>query len=432
MADSEHTPTLSLCIPTYNRAELLEYYLDNLAGLDEAEIDYEVVVLNHASTDGTADMLKKKQKNMKHLRVYHQKHQVSLSGQFIAAARLAKGKYTICMADDDKLIVDKLKYYIDFMESQEDVVACYTPWQAYDDEAEKVLHGYFDVPEKVTFNKEQGFELFAFIAQKGLYPEIALFRTDVLQQVMFTREGGAFHHFIWLYELSKRGTVAFLPENFYLEVAVVKSRFNRDSRLNLELTLSYLDNFRAGLELMVMRIIHDLGGDRISPETRNNMHEALLNYLLARVQVAFNRAMHTGDFLAASELAQRIMLWRGPFRQDLMQCAQHALFGAGVQQAVWLFQSMSWKEELVLFGFEASDGVETMLKKHYPDISVRVLDEQKIRDSVDAEKALLLVKLSRQKEQFSDMFLPGHIISLEETTDYFKFFPMKYTLEAAA
>lgn len=425
------TPTLSICIPTYNRADLLEYCLEQLRALDTTGLDYEVVVLNHASTDHTATVLEKAVKRWSNLRVYHQTRQVYLGGQLIAALRLARGEFVMALADDDKIIPNQLAEYVRQMQASPNVVVTYTPWLAYDDTTEKVLHGYFTVPAKRSFHAGEVFELFKFMAEQQIYPEIAIYRNSALQQVSFSYDGAPLHNFIWCVELAKHGEIVFQPEPFYYEVAAVKPQFARTTRINIDMTLTYLDHMRAGIEVMVMRIIHASGGGMVSPEARMGIHEVLLNYLLARLIVAFNRSMIIGDYLSASGLAQRIMLWRGAFREDLEKQAMQALLGAGVQQVGWLLHSMSWKEELVVYGITKTELIRNILNMRYPEIKVRFLDEATIREEVDPEMALLMVRDSQQKAAFAGMFLPGHIISLEETIAYNKFYPLNVSLADA-
>ena len=421
---TQKRPQLSICIPTYNRAEILKYCLENLRALDAFGIDYEIVVLNHASTDGTAAMLANAQKNWPNLRVYHQTKQVSLAGQCVASLRLARGELSFIMADDDKLVMDPFAACVRHMLAHPTLVATYAPWHAYDDANEKVLHGYFEVPTPTEFTTGQGFDMFKFMASRVMYPEIVVFRRAALEQVMFTHNGGASHNALWMLELLKHGTVRIQPEVFYLEVAVLKPQFTRPSRLNLDFTLSYLDNTRASLEMMVMRIIQTSGGDMISPDSRHGIHEILLSYLLPRLEVSFNRAMAAGDYLAASELAQRVMLWCGPFRQDLPQLVQQALFCAGIQQIGWMLESMSWKEELAVYDFNPNESIESVIHIRFPHLRIRILDAQQIL-ALDPEKTLVMVRYTKQKEQFTERFLPGHVVSLEETIEFRKICPMQ-------
>jgi glycosyltransferase involved in cell wall biosynthesis len=52
-----HLPSLSVLIPTYNRAEVLKQTLDALVEVDRSEIHCEIVVIDNNSTDKTADVV---------------------------------------------------------------------------------------------------------------------------------------------------------------------------------------------------------------------------------------------------------------------------------------------------------------------------------------------------------------------------------------
>ena len=52
------TPLLSICIPTYNRAEYLEKSLDSLVNQENFS-QIEVVISDNASTDATSDVCRK-------------------------------------------------------------------------------------------------------------------------------------------------------------------------------------------------------------------------------------------------------------------------------------------------------------------------------------------------------------------------------------
>ena len=52
------SPTLSLCLATYNRARYLDRYLTHhLGALDASGLDYELVVSDNCSTDETPEIL---------------------------------------------------------------------------------------------------------------------------------------------------------------------------------------------------------------------------------------------------------------------------------------------------------------------------------------------------------------------------------------
>src|SRR5438876_1377819 len=54
----DHLPSLTILIPTYNRAEALSQTLDALVNVDRTEIDCAIVVIDNNFTDNTAEVVK--------------------------------------------------------------------------------------------------------------------------------------------------------------------------------------------------------------------------------------------------------------------------------------------------------------------------------------------------------------------------------------
>ena len=50
---------LSICIPTYNRGNMLEYCLESIVRQDSFDRRTEVIILDNHSTDNTAEIAKK-------------------------------------------------------------------------------------------------------------------------------------------------------------------------------------------------------------------------------------------------------------------------------------------------------------------------------------------------------------------------------------
>src|SRR5437764_3267862 len=57
MPGSSGSPKLSIVIPTYNRREMLRQALESLAGQDVPPGEFEVIVADDGSSDGTGEMV---------------------------------------------------------------------------------------------------------------------------------------------------------------------------------------------------------------------------------------------------------------------------------------------------------------------------------------------------------------------------------------
>lgn len=92
-----NTPILSVCIPTFNRRALLEKTLESL--YDQTFQDYELIVCDDCSTDGTWDFLKSL--NLSKLKILHNVENLHLSGNMTRLFKVACGKYIGMQHDHD-------------------------------------------------------------------------------------------------------------------------------------------------------------------------------------------------------------------------------------------------------------------------------------------------------------------------------------------
>jgi glycosyltransferase involved in cell wall biosynthesis len=119
-------PKVSICIPTYNREELLKETIESI--FMQTYKDYEVVIVDDGSTDDTEQMIKD---TGYPVRYYWQEN----SGD--AAARnklikLADGRYISFLDSDDLLPPDALERMVDVMSQEPEDVIVYGPYVAID------------------------------------------------------------------------------------------------------------------------------------------------------------------------------------------------------------------------------------------------------------------------------------------------------------
>ena len=114
----KNTVTVSICIPTYNRKDYLKETLDSI--LAQTYKDYEIVIVDDGSTDGTEDMLKQ----LGFPVTYHWQEN---SGDAVARNKLielARGQYISFIDSDDLLLPDAIEKLVKIMQTEdEDVIA---------------------------------------------------------------------------------------------------------------------------------------------------------------------------------------------------------------------------------------------------------------------------------------------------------------------
>jgi glycosyltransferase involved in cell wall biosynthesis len=114
---------VSVCIPTYNREKLLKETLDSVFAQNYK--DFEVVIVDDGSTDGTKEML---ENNGYKVRYFRQKN----SGDASARNRLiqeAQGNYITFLDSDDLLFPDSLERLVTEMRGRDDLIV-YGPYVA--------------------------------------------------------------------------------------------------------------------------------------------------------------------------------------------------------------------------------------------------------------------------------------------------------------
>ena len=119
-------PTISVCVLTYNRKDYLKETLESV--FRQTYKDFEVIVLDDGSSDGTEEMIK----GMKFPVRYYWQENKGDAGAKNAAIKMASGKYVSLLDSDDLLFDDALAWLISKIDGQEDCIA-YGPYIRIDE-----------------------------------------------------------------------------------------------------------------------------------------------------------------------------------------------------------------------------------------------------------------------------------------------------------
>ncbi len=115
---------ISLCITTYNRANFLDSTLNNIVPLVKGKDNVEIVIVDGASTDNTAEVVRKFQKISPHL-VYHCREKNSgVDRDMAKCIQLACGEYCWLFSDDDMLKPDAIERMLKEVESGCEIYLC--------------------------------------------------------------------------------------------------------------------------------------------------------------------------------------------------------------------------------------------------------------------------------------------------------------------
>ncbi len=111
---------VSVVIPTYNRAAFLEEAIESVLSQDYE--DYELIVVDDGSTDGTGDMVGRFAGRMTFIRQDNR----GVSCARNSGIEISTGEYIALLDSDDMWLPDKLSSQIDFFTRNPDALICHT------------------------------------------------------------------------------------------------------------------------------------------------------------------------------------------------------------------------------------------------------------------------------------------------------------------
>ncbi|MDX2100683.1 MAG: glycosyltransferase [Leptolyngbyaceae cyanobacterium bins.59] len=106
-------PKVSVCIPTYNRVQLLPYAIESV--LHQTLTDLEVIVCDDGSTDGTAERMAQVQDDR--VRYIRHPQNIGKSNNMRSGFDAATGEYFIKFDDDDRLTPEFLAHTVAILDS---------------------------------------------------------------------------------------------------------------------------------------------------------------------------------------------------------------------------------------------------------------------------------------------------------------------------
>ena len=112
---SKEKPTVSVIIPTYNRAKLLPRAIKSV--LNQTFKDFEVIIVDDGSTDNTEEVINEFQKHNKRIKyIRHEKNKGAAAARN-TGIKIAQGEYIAFQDSDDEWLPNKLEKQMEIFES---------------------------------------------------------------------------------------------------------------------------------------------------------------------------------------------------------------------------------------------------------------------------------------------------------------------------
>ncbi len=107
-------PKVSVCMPCYNRQDYIGQSIESV--LVQSFQDFELVITDNCSTDGTVEIIKKYASKDSRIRFYVNDSNLGLVSNFNKGILLSSGQYIKCLHSDDLLAPRCLEVFVDVMD----------------------------------------------------------------------------------------------------------------------------------------------------------------------------------------------------------------------------------------------------------------------------------------------------------------------------
>jgi glycosyltransferase involved in cell wall biosynthesis len=125
---------ISIVLPTYNQAEYLPQTLDSI--FNQTWRDFELIVVNDGSTDGTPHILEDYQ-HQYDFTVVHQENK-KLPSALNAGFRIARGEYLTWTSSDNIMLPHMLKVLVNALDRHPEIGLVYADWELIDEYGRKL------------------------------------------------------------------------------------------------------------------------------------------------------------------------------------------------------------------------------------------------------------------------------------------------------
>ena len=298
-------PRLSIGLPVYNGEKLIAESIEALLG--QSYEDFELIISDNASTDGTGDICRSYEKKDPRIRYIRQPHNIGLNPNHNFVVRQARGELFKMASHDDLYARDLLKRCIDALDENPQAVLAHS-WEARIDKSGSVT----EVLEySVAADAPRAPERFRSMLFDGWDDyTYGVMRTKVLLQTRLHRS----HHFADRTintELCLHGPFYMVPDWLYFR----REDPGRTHNYTIRSRCAYLDPSRASrLRNPVARLYGEyiwgyvtaIREAPLSPADRRECYSYLARWLAGRAVPAVSRTLRGGALQAGEPIAETL------------------------------------------------------------------------------------------------------------------------------
>jgi glycosyltransferase involved in cell wall biosynthesis len=112
-------PKVSVCLPCYNRQDYISESIESV--LAQSFSNFELIITDNCSTDGTAEIIKRYASKDNRIRCYVNDHNLGVLGNLNRGILLSRGEYIKPIFSDDLLAPRCLEVFVDVMDKNPSV-----------------------------------------------------------------------------------------------------------------------------------------------------------------------------------------------------------------------------------------------------------------------------------------------------------------------
>jgi abequosyltransferase len=239
---------LTIAIPTYNRAELLD---KQLAWLSQAitgfESDCEILISDNCSTDHTQNVIKKWQDTLSQIEFQSNKNpeNIGLMNNIAFCLQAATGKYVWTIGDDDPIQERTLAYLLTTLKKHSNLTLMFLNCSGRDKITDQIIvERWFNSDNDQPYTDGQAvFQRYLKESLGGvLFITATIYRTEIVQRALQQWPSSCTNlasQAYWTGFCAAHGNVI-VTKDTYLECTMHASYLERDPKLSLMMQFIYI------------------------------------------------------------------------------------------------------------------------------------------------------------------------------------------------
>ena len=138
-------PKVSIGLPVYNGQRFVSEAIESL--ISQTFGDFEIIICDNASTDGTEAICRRYAMNDKRIRYFRNTKNIGAAANFNLTFELARGEYFKWAAHDDLLGKDFLVRCVESLDKNPSIVLCHTEAQYIDEYGDNIQNPPVPIPD---------------------------------------------------------------------------------------------------------------------------------------------------------------------------------------------------------------------------------------------------------------------------------------------